>query len=101
MDNTLLGLPVEVWAIVCFAIAGVYVVFWPRPPRTATTPRTLWQQLVLRWLHAVIWLCLGLAALALKYVGITAAQILGLLGLIGYFTFMTVFFREKLRYPQG
>jgi hypothetical protein len=101
VDNTLLGLPVEAWAIVCFAVAGAYANFWPRPPRTATAPRTTWQQLVLRWFHAATWLCLGLAALAVKYVGATAAQILGLLALVGYLTFMVVFVREKMRYPQG
>lgn len=100
-DNTLLGLPVEVWASICFAVAAAYAVFWPRPPRTATAPRTAWQHLVLRWGHAATWISLGLAALALKYIGVSAAQILGLLGLVGYLTFMTVFVREKLRYPHG
>jgi hypothetical protein len=96
-----MGIPVEFWAIACFAIAVVYNSFWPRPPRTATAARTAWQQLVLRWFHSAIWLCLGLAALSLKYIGATAAQILALLGLLGYLTFMAVFVREKLRYPQG
>lgn len=101
MDNNLLGLPVEAWAIICFVVAAAYANFWPRPPRTATAPRTAWQQFVLRWLHTITWASLGLAALALKFVGITAAQILGLVGLVGYLTFMTVFLREKLRYPHG
>ena len=101
MQNTLMGIPVEFWTVVCVAIAVVYGNLWPRPPRTATTPRTAWQQLVLRWFHAGTWLCLGLAALSLKYVGATTAQVLGVLGLLSYITFMTVFVREKLRYPQG
>jgi hypothetical protein len=99
--NTLLGIPVEFLAAICFAIAAAYATFWPRPPRTATEPRTAWQQLVLRWFHALTWLLLGLACLALKFVGVTAAQILGLLGLASYVTFMVVFVREKTRYPQG
>ena len=101
VDNTLLGLPVEIWATICFAVAGAYAIFWPRPPRTATTPRTAWEHFVLRWFHTLTWLSLGLAALAVKYAGASAAQILGLLGLVGYVTFMVVFVREKLRYPQG
>ncbi len=101
MYNTLMGIPVEVWASICFAVAAAYAIFWPRPPRTGTTPRTLWQQIVLRWFHAATWLSLGLASLALKFLGVSAAQFLGLLGLLGYLTFMTVFIREKLRYPQG
>lgn len=101
MSNTLMGIPVEFWAVLCFAVAGIYTIFWPRPPRTATEPRTPWQHLVLRWFHAATWVCLGLAALALKFVGVTAAQTLGILGLLGYLTFMVVFVREKVRYPQG
>ena len=101
MYDTLLGIPVEIIAAICFAIAAAYGSFWPRPPRSATEPRTFWQHLVLRWFHTLTWLCLGLAALAVKFIGMTAAQILGLLGLVSYVTFMAVFLREKLRYPQG
>ena len=101
MQSTLMGLPVEFWAIACFAIAAAYITFWPRPPRTATQPRTAWQHLVLRWFHAGTWFFLGFAALALKFFGATAAQVLGLLGLASYLVFMTVFVREKMRYPQG
>jgi hypothetical protein len=99
--NTLLGLPVEFWAIICSAVAVAYYNFWPRPPRTANTPRTWWQHLVLRWFHALTWLCLALAALMLKYIGITTAQALGLIALVAYLIFMAVFLRERLKYPQG
>jgi hypothetical protein len=88
-------------AIICFAIAGTYANIWPRPPRSATAPRSAMQQFILRWFHALTWICLGLAALALKFVGVDAAVILALVGLAGYFVFMTVFMREKMRYPQG
>jgi hypothetical protein len=101
VQESLLGLPVEILAAICFAVAATYTIFWPRPPRTATTPRTAWQHLVLRWFHALTWVCLGLAALSLKYVGVTAAQVLGILGLLGYLIFMATFMREKMRYPQG
>jgi hypothetical protein len=101
VQESLLGLPVELWAMICFAIAAAYTIFWPRPPRTAATPRNAWQHLVLRWFHAATWFCLGLAALALKFTGSNAAQLLGLLGLLGYLIFMAVFVREKMRYPQG
>lgn len=101
MQNTLMGLPVEFWAIVCFAVAAAYAIFWPRPPRTATQPRSAWQQLVLRWFHSLTWAFLGLAALMLKFASPLAAQTLGLLGFVSYIIFMTVFVREKMRYPQG
>lgn len=101
MQNTLMGLPVEFWAILCFGVAVAYTNIWPRPPRTATEPRTPLQQFILRWMHALTWYCLGSASLALKFVGVTAAQALGILGLAAYIIFMTVFIREKLRYPQG
>jgi hypothetical protein len=101
VHNTLLGLPVEFWAIVSFGIAVAYYNFWPRPPRTATEPRTALQQFVLRWFHSLTWALLGLASLSLKYVGVTTAQVLGLLGLASYLIFMFFFVREKMRYPQG
>jgi hypothetical protein len=99
MDNTLLGLPVEIWALGCFAVAVVYAYLWPRPPRAKQ--RSPWEHFVLRWLHALTWLWLGLAALSVKYVGPTAAQFLGLLSLASYITFMVTLVREKFRYPTG
>ena len=101
MANTLLGIPVEILAVICFAVAVAYANFWPRPPRTATAPRGAIQQFVLRWLHAATWVFLGVAALSLKYISGNIAQILGLLGLASYLIFMAFFIREKLRYPQG
>ena len=99
MQSTLMGLPVEIWAALCFGVAGAYTIFWPRPPRTGQ--RTAWQQLVLRWFHALTWAFLGLATLSLKYVSVTGAQILGGLGFLSYIIFMVVFVRERMRYPQG
>ena len=101
MNTTLMGIPVEIVAMICFAVAAAYATFWPRPPRTATEERTSWQQLVLRWFHPLTWVWLGLAPLALKYINIGAAQFLGLLGLATYLIFMFVFVRERMRYPQG
>ena len=31
MQNTLMGLPVEFWTIICFAVAVAFYNFWPRP----------------------------------------------------------------------
>lgn len=101
MQATLMGIPVEFWAFVCFAIGAAYITFWPRPPRTATEPRTALQHFILRWFHAMTWGFLGLAALSLKFYGGSAAQIFGVLGLVSYLTFMTFFVREKMRYPKG
>ena len=99
MQSTLMGLPVEMWAMLCFVVAGAYTIYWPRPPRTGE--RTAWQQFVLRWFHALTWAWIGLAALAMKYIGVTVAQTFGVLGLVTYLVFMIVFVREKMRYPQG
>lgn len=101
MNDTLMGLPVEFWAILCFLVGGAYITFWPRPPRSATAPRTGLEHFVLRWFHAATWFCLGLATLALKFFGVNAAVTLGLIGLAGYITFMVFLIREKRRYPQG
>ena len=92
---------IYIGAILCMAVAVAYYNFWPRPPRTATTPRTRWQHFVLRWFHALTWLLLALASLALKFMGIDPARVLGLLGLTTYLIFMAVFVRERLKYPQG
>ena len=101
MQNTLMGLPVEFWTIVCFAIAVAFYNFWPRPPQTATVPRTWLQQFVLRWFHPLTWALLGLASLSLKYFSATASQVLAVLALASYIIFMVFFVREKLRFPQG
>ena len=99
MQDTLLGIPVEAWAVGCLAIAVAYARFYPPAPRSA--PRSLLQHIALRWGHSLTWLFLALAALALKYVGAGIAQVLGLLGLVSYLLFMGLLLREKMRYPTG
>mgnify|MGYP003378154648 CR=1 FL=1 len=43
MGNTLLGVPLLFWAIVCFSIAIAYYFFWPKPSARRLTPRTTGQ----------------------------------------------------------
>lgn len=99
MDNTLLGLPVEILAAGCFAVAVVFTVLWPPPPKAKI--RSRWEHFVLRWLHALTWFWLTLAILSVKYVGGVAAGTLGLLALVSYFVFTVTLMREKFRYPAG
>jgi hypothetical protein len=60
--TTLFGLPWYVWGLLCLAVAAVYVVVWPRPPRqggAAARPRG--RQFILRWFHSLVWLLLALS----------------------------------------
>ena len=60
--TSLFGIPWYVWGLACLAVAAVYLVAWPRPPRKSSAPaRPPWRQFVLRWFHSLVWLLLALA----------------------------------------
>lgn len=93
MSNTFFGLPVEVWAAICLGVAAFYTMLWPRPvPGRVRPPLTAF---ILRWLHALTWVALALAALAVKYAGWTVAQVLALTGLACYIIFIVFLIRER------
>lgn len=61
MSGRFLGVHPVVWALIAFAIGAVWVFLWPADKAAGLTGVAY---LVLRWGHALVWLLLGLAALA-------------------------------------
>ena len=93
MSDTFFGLPAEVWAAICLDIATFYTILWPRPvPGRVRPPMTAF---ILRWFHALTWVALALAALSVKYVGWTPAQVLALASVAAYITFIVFLIRER------
>lgn len=93
MQDTLLGFPVEMIAAVCIAVAVLYVIYWPKPaPGQLRAP---WRAVVLRWFHALTWIVLALAVLAFKFLGLAAAQTLGVVGVVVYVTFMAALLTDR------
>lgn len=93
MQETLLGVPVEMVSAICIAVAVLYFIYWPKPGPTQV--RAAWRALVLRWFHGLTWVALALAALSLKYVNIGTAQVLGVVGLIAYLLFMAALLTDR------
>lgn len=93
MSETLLGVPVEMVAAICIAVAVLYFIYWPKPGPAQIRP--LWRAVVLRWFHGLTWVALALAALSLKYLGLAVAQVLGVVGLIAYLLFMAALLTDR------
>ena len=55
----LLGVPLWIIGLVCWALAGVWAFVWPRRPGLPTRG---WRYFALRWAHALVWGLLGAAA---------------------------------------
>lgn len=88
MGARFLGVPLLVWSVLCLALALVWVVLWPSD-RTAETAGLRF--IILRWFHALTWLCLALAAFiaGLNVLGGTVtARWIALLGLAAYLIFI-------------
>lgn len=95
MQETILGIPVEMVAAICIAVAVLYTIYWPKPgPGVQRAP---WRAFVLRWFHALTWVALALAAPSVKYIGLGVAQVLGVLGLLIYLTFMAALLTDRRR----
>lgn len=99
MQETLLGVPVEMIAAICIAVAALYAVYWPKPG--PGVERVQWRAFVLRWFHAMTWVGLALATLAFKYLGQTPAQVLGVIALLVYLTFMATLLTDRRKRPSS
>lgn len=95
MDNTLFGIPLALWAMICLGIAAVYYYIWPRPHLRRATPRTTWRHLVLRYAHALVWVLLAAGC----FVGMAGFSTLGLLlalaALPAYAIFLVTLLRDR------
>lgn len=94
-----LGISLVVWGFICLLIAALYMVFYPRPKRATQTGLSgRWRPFILRWFHSIVWLLLGLSCLMWgEYIpGKTVlANILALVALLIYMTFMVTLVRER------
>jgi len=95
MDNTLLGVPLVFWAVICFSIAIAYYFFWPQPSPKRLTPRTRAQHIILRYFHALVWVLLGTGCLLgwAGYGGLGGA--VALLGVPVYGVFLYFVIRDR------
>ncbi len=89
MGTTFLGFSWYVWGSLCLIIAAIYTVLWPRSRQGVE--RSLWRYIVLRWFHALVWLLLAASCFlrpALLPGGRIIPNVLAILALVAYFTFM-------------
>jgi hypothetical protein len=101
MTPTFLSIPYYVWAFLCLIVALIYAVLWPRPK--VGQQRAIWQHLVLRWFHSLVWILLAAACFmwATWLPGNDRlAQRLAVGGLLTYVVFMIVLQTERWRVPE-
>lgn len=93
--ETLLGIPLLFWGVLCLAVAGGYYFFWPKPGPKRLTPRTAWEHLVLRYFHSLVWVLLAGGA----FFGAAGAGSIGrwvaLLAIPVYITFLVYVVRDQ------
>ena len=95
MDNTLFGIPLSIWGLVCLGIAAVYFVIWPKPNPKRTRLRQSWPQIVLRYFHALVWVLLALACFIVGFdMGLLAWSV-AMGGFAVYIYFMVVFVKDR------
>jgi hypothetical protein len=95
MDGKLLGVPLVVWGVLCFALTVVWIIVWPSD-KAATTVGLRF--VILRWFHALVWLFLAIAAFlaAFNVLGGTAtARTVAFLSLLTYIIFMGTFLTTR------
>ena len=94
--NTLLGIPLSLWGVVCLIVAVVYYRIWPKPnPKAA--PRPMWMQFVLRWFHPAVWVALAGVCVLVYTNQMSLAEPLAYLALLIYATFMIVLLIDRGR----
>jgi hypothetical protein len=95
MDNTLFGIPLALWAMICLGIAAVYYYIWPRPHPRRATPRTTWRHVVLRYFHALVWVLLAAGCFAGMAGLSTLGLLLALAALPTYAIFLVTLLRDR------
>lgn len=95
MDNTLFGIPLYFWAVLCLAVAGAYWYLWPKPGYRRVTPRTPWQQFILRYFHALVWVLLAAGCFVAGSGFGTLGLILAFLGIPVYVIFLVFFVKDR------
>lgn len=95
MSETLLGVPLVFWGVLCLAIAAAYYFIWPQPGPKRLAPRSVREHVVLRYFHTLVWVLLAagcfLAAAGLGEFG----RWLALLGIPVYVIFLVYVVRDR------
>lgn len=95
MSNSVLGIPLSTWGIVCLGVAVLYFFFWPKPKAADQPPRSPRTHFVLRWFHSIVWLLLGAACFLWAGGSSTLANVLALLALALYLVFVVTLLGER------
>lgn len=92
-----MGLDYLYWTFICLAVAVFYFFLWPKP--AAQVQRNAWQQVVLRYFHALVWIFLAVASLLRALYSARFAflfsNLLLLMALLTYLVFLFTFLRER------
>lgn len=99
------GISFMVLGFVCLLIAVVYMIFYPHSKNEIQSgSRRKWRYLILRWFHSIVWLLLGLSCFIWgEYIPVRTklANILALLSLLIYVTFMVTLVIERRSQHRG
>ena len=95
MTDSILGIPLTTWGIVCFGVAVVYFFVWPKPKGADQPPRSPRVHFVLRWFHSLVWLLLAAACFLWAGGSSGLANVLALLALALYLIFVVTLLAER------
>lgn len=59
MNETLFGIPLIFWGVLCLGVAIAYYFIWPQPGPKRLAPRTQREHIVLRYFHSLVWVLLA------------------------------------------
>jgi hypothetical protein len=96
MNTLFLGVSWLVWGLLCFAVAVIFIVIWPRGKRPGKASAL--QSLILRWFHALVWVLLAVSFFlrgGMILGGPSTANVLALLALVVYLIFIGTVLRSS------
>ena len=95
MDQTLFGVPLLFWGVLCLAIAAAYYYVWPQPGPKRLAPRSMSEHVVLRYFHSLVWVLLA-AGCFLGSAGMgELGRWIALLGIPVYIVFLVYVVRDR------
>jgi hypothetical protein len=96
MNTPLLGVPWLVWGLLCFAVAVIFTMIWPRGKRPGKASAL--QSVILRWFHALVWVLLAVSFFLREgkvLDGSGTANVLALLAFLVYLIFLGTLLRSS------
>jgi hypothetical protein len=95
--STLFGIPLAFWGIGCLAVAVTYYRIWPQASPKRTALRSPWQQFVLRYFHALVWVLLALGCFLAGYGFAAIGLWLAAAALPVYIVFLVMLVQDRNR----